>query len=122
MTKDFNRYVFNVHYSDLQSHIGKMETPYPIDYQRIDQKTEPVIERLSHFTNAKVVDVGSNFGMYSLLLAPLAKSVVGVELDSQNFKIANAVKDYFVSKGCEFSNLEFVNGADRKSTRLNSSH
>lgn len=104
---NYNVDVFKSSYPELQRHIASMNSSYPLDYQRIDQKTEPVIDVLSHFAGSRVLELGSNFGMYSLLMSPLAEKVTALEIDPENVSISNTVRVFFESMGYKFENLMF---------------
>jgi len=82
---------------------------HPKDYQRIDQKTIPVIEKLNIFSGMHVLEVGSNFGMYSLLMAPFARKVTALELDVRIHEVSLHWKKFFEAKGCYFGNVDFLN-------------
>lgn len=79
---------------------------YPLDYQRIDQKTEPVIEKLSHLAGCKVLEIGSNFGMYSLLMSSIAAEVIGLEIDRRNLTVSQRIRLFFETKGYQFDNVD----------------
>ncbi|WP_298334890.1 hypothetical protein [uncultured Erythrobacter sp.] len=104
---NFNADFFTKNFNELQSHISSMSSGYPLNYQRVDQKTEPVIDALPHFRGSKVLEVGSNFGMYSLLMSPIAKRVTALELDQDNIEISHKFRRFFEGKGCKFENLQF---------------
>ncbi len=101
--------VFKSNFKELQEHIASMSSGYPLNYQRVDQKTEPVIDALSHFSGSKVLEIGSNFGMYSLMLSPVAKKIMAMELDPENIAISEKVRAFFETKGFRFDNVSFHN-------------
>ncbi len=110
-TKKLDGGAFTALYPELQAHIQGMESSYPLDYQRVDAKTRPVIEELGHFSGAKVADIGSNFGMFSLLTSPFAREVVGLERSAPIHAVSEASRSFFESKGYDLSNVRFVNKA-----------
>lgn len=106
----FTAQVLSDHFDELQRYISKLQfTGYPADYQRIDQKTEPVISQLDLFANHKVLDIGSNFGMYPLLTSQIARSVTGLEIDKHLHSVSLLWKQFFEEKGYDFSNLTLLN-------------
>lgn len=98
-------------YKDLQLNLLGMESSYPLDYQRIDDKTRPVIEELNHLNDSKLVDIGSNFGMFSILASAFAKNVVGLERSTQIHAVSEASKKFFETKGFDLTNINFINKA-----------
>lgn len=97
-------------YEGWQAFISKMKSSYPLDYQRVDNKTLPVINELLHFSGCKVLDLGCNFGMYSLLASQFSEEVIGLERSGDIFAIANESKKYFEQNGFDISNVRFVHG------------
>lgn len=91
--------------------LDRFKTHYPLDYQRIDEKTIPVVQNLKHLIDCNVVDLGSNFGMYSLLLGSIAKSVTGIEIDLNHHKVSIEAKSYFESNGYDLNNVNFINNS-----------
>lgn len=110
-TKILDGDAFSALYPEWKSHIQGMESSYPLDYQRVDVKTQPVIAELAHFSGAKVADIGSNFGMFSLLASPFARDVTGLERSSPIHAVSEASKAFFETKGYDLSNVSFVNKA-----------
>ncbi|MEM1051359.1 MAG: hypothetical protein AAGI28_04615 [Pseudomonadota bacterium] len=104
---DFSADFFARNFHELQEHIASMSSGYPLNYQRIDQKTEPVVDALPHFNGSKVLEIGSNFGMYSLLMSPIARQVTALELDRENIEISLKFRRFFENKGCQFGNVDF---------------
>ncbi len=109
--KELDGEAFSALYPALQAHIQGMESSYPLDYQRVDEKTRPVIAELGHLRGGKVADIGSNFGMFSLLTSRYAREVIGFERSSPIYAVSQASKNFFETKGYDLSNVRFVNGA-----------
>lgn len=105
----YNHTVFKSCFKELQSALSSLESVYPLDYQRVDQKTLPVISELDHFAGCKVAELGSNFGMYSLMMSPIAEQVIGLELDRRIMDVSKAAARFFEGKGYSFDNVRFVN-------------
>lgn len=57
--------------------------------------------------NMDVLDIGCNVGFVDLTVAPLVKSVLGIEYDAPLVKIANDVKEYMQAWNCEFIQSDF---------------
>ena len=91
---------------------------YPPDYQRIDQKSLPVISRLGLLNGACVLEVGSNFGMYSLLMSGFTKYVYALEIDKCVFEVGLAWRKFFEARGFKFPNLEQINCPSKKASDL----
>lgn len=109
MGKKFDATVFAENFSELQAHVSHMESSYPLDYQRVDNKTEPVIKVMDHLAGGNVVDIGSNFGMFSLLLGPITTSVIGLERSPEIHNISNSIKEFFTVGGYDLENVSFLN-------------
>jgi SAM-dependent methyltransferase len=109
MDRKLDKDAFSFYYSELQEHIKGLKSSYPSDYQRVDIKTLPVISCLSYLANSKVIDIGSNFGMFSLLMSSIASEVLGLERSSDIYAISNEVKAFFSTKGFALDNVRFIN-------------
>jgi len=97
-------------FEDLKKSLSDLSfTGYPLDYQRVDQKTVPVIDRLDVFQNKTVLEIGSNFGMYSLLMSSIAKEVHAVEIDKHLYSVSLRWRDFFADADNSFSNVHFHN-------------
>ncbi len=106
----FNADTIKERFDDLKSNLSDLSfSGYPMDYQRVDQKTIPVIERLNVFEGKTVLEMGSNFGMYSLLLSSIAKDVHAVEIDEHLHGVSLRWKEFFADAQNTFSNVHFSN-------------
>lgn len=56
-----------------------------------------------------VLDIGCNSGFLDLSIAPLVKSVTGIEYDSPLVQIGEKVKEYLNRDNCLFVNMDFKN-------------
>jgi len=107
----FNSAVLQDHYEALKASLDADKfSGYPKDYQRVDQKTLPVIENLHVFAGSHVLEIGSNFGMYSLLMSPIARQVTAVELDPTIYKASLKWRQFFERLGYSFDNVRTING------------
>jgi hypothetical protein len=109
VSSQFNEKVFHSYFQDVQKLLSDSKSSYPSNYQRVDEKTFPVIRELSGFQGMNVVDVGSNFGMFTLLLSGFAERVKGLERSEALYSDSLKVQDFFGSKGFDFPNVSFVN-------------
>lgn len=55
----------------------------------------------------KVLDIGCNVGFIDMTIAPLVKSIIGVEYDETLVKVANHVRKYLQLENCEFVASDF---------------
>ena len=110
---------FIASFKDLQDDLGDEGFGgYPKDYQRVDQKTLPVIDALETFSGKHVLELGSNFGMYSLLMTEYARKVVALEIDKSIFNVSLKWRKYFETRGMPFDNLEQINGAASEMVKI----
>lgn len=105
----FDEAALTDHFATLTASLSGAFAGYPKDYQRVDQKTRPVIDQLGAFSGRHVVEIGSNFGMYSLLMSGIAKSVTALEPNEPIHRTSLHWKAFFEDKGFDFSNVDFVN-------------
>jgi len=107
---NFNSDTIKERFGDLKKSLSDLSfSGYPMDYQRVDQKTIPVIERLNVFQGKTVLEMGSNFGMYSLLMSSIANKVHAVEIDQHLHGVSLRWKDFFSDGDNSFSNVHFYN-------------
>lgn len=111
--------IFAARSAVLQGVLEPFPSSYPKDYQRIDQKTEFVVRNLSLFDGCRVVDLGSNFGMFSLLLASHAECVWGIERSKEFVDISSAVQNYFTGEGFSLANVSFLNASSPEIAKVN---
>lgn len=107
--KKFDSESFVKGYEGFIRNNSKFGAHYPVDYQNINVKTNLVIEYLPLLSGSRLVDLGSNFGMFSLLSAQFCKSVVGVERDSDIYLAANDNLQTLRIEGYELENVSFLN-------------
>lgn len=106
----FDRSVVIEHYAALCATLPESTfSGYPKNYQRVDQKSMPVIEALGNFSGRRVLEIGSNFGMYSLLMSGVAAHVTALEPDEKIFHGATQWREFFEKKGYNFANVRYVN-------------
>jgi hypothetical protein len=106
---DFNVDVFSDKFRLLQRVAQSNSSGYPADYQRVDQKTLPVINQLPVLSGCDVLEVGSNYGMYSLLMSPIANLVYALEPDKAIHSVSLSWRHFFESDGYTFENVQFLN-------------
>lgn len=110
---------FTGHFEELMNSISQSDAGgYPLSYQRVDQKTAPVISKLDLFSGCKVLEIGSNFGMYTMLMSRFAKTVTGLEIDRSIFDISGRWLKFFGSKGYRFDNVTLLNESAAACTRI----
>ncbi|MDO9639976.1 MAG: hypothetical protein Q7J44_15675 [Pseudotabrizicola sp.] len=110
---------FTGHFDELMKSISESKVGgYPLSYQRVDQKTEPVIRKLELFRNRNVLEIGSNFGMYTMLTSQFAKTVTGLEIDRSIFDISGRWLQFFKDKGYSFDNITLLNESAATCTRI----
>lgn len=105
--------LFNIaftHINNLHKVWRTVETGYPGDYQDLTEKSEPLIKCLPLLSESRVLDIGCNAGMYSLLVARYAHSVVGIDTSSQLISRANMTKEYFEENVYSAHNVNFLTG------------
>lgn len=106
----FDETVLSGHFDALKDSLaGGAFSGYPKDYQRVDQKTRPVIGKLDLFAGRRVLEIGSNFGMYSLLMSGIADRVTALEPNAPIHRTSLQWKSFFESRGFDFPNVRFVN-------------
>jgi 2-polyprenyl-3-methyl-5-hydroxy-6-metoxy-1,4-benzoquinol methylase len=66
-----------------------------------------VIRVLPELRNTKMIDLGCNFGLYSLLAARFAAQVVGIDINQEFIDIANRSKELLIGVGFAFDNVVF---------------
>ena len=65
--------------------------------------------------NSNVLDIGCNSGFLSLTVAPLVKSIIGVDIDERFISIANKVKNYMKIENAQFKKVDvFSEGLSEK--------
>jgi hypothetical protein len=101
-------------FRDWRSHIhliveGKGSS-YPANYQDVSGKTEILVSALNIFADSKLLDVGSNFGLFSLLSAKYCRTVTGLEREEKIFEASGAVKEFLAKVGYRVGNVEFYKG------------
>lgn len=94
---------------DLTRLIASAGSEYPPDYQQISPKSTFVLNNLPVFEGKRVVDIGSNFGIYTMLISRYAHSVVGMERSPKIFDAANLVLNYLKGRGFSLENVTFRN-------------
>ena len=91
---------------------------YPVDYQGITTKSEPLISQLEGFRGKRVLDIGCNSGMYSYSLGACAKSVIGCDVEPVLIKRANEARAFFDrmydTKTVQFHHGNFVDKLDNE--------
>jgi hypothetical protein len=105
----FDEAALTQHFAALTASLSGSFAGYPKDYQRVDQKTRPVIEQLGAFSGRHVVEIGSNFGMYSLLMSGIARHVTALEPNGSIHRTSLHWKAFFEDRGFAFPNVDFVN-------------
>ena len=111
---------FAANFENLNNSLAENKfSGYPKDYQRIDQKTIPVIERLEIFRGLNVLEVGSNYGMYSLLMSEIAYKVFALEIDKSIYEVGLKWRQFFENLGCSFYNLEQINDEATRAKQIN---
>ena len=114
-----NKHDFAASFDSLKASLSEDDFGgYPKDYQRIDQKTLPVIDALEIFRDSRVLEIGSNFGMYSLLMSEYAEKVFALEIDDNIFEVGLKWRKFFEERGLSFDNLEQIRGAAREAVRI----
>jgi SAM-dependent methyltransferase len=76
-------------------------------YQFDNPRSRNVLERLSFLAGCRVLDIGSNTGMYAFALAPLAASVHGIDSGERFVQQAEAAKAALAARGKDVSNVTF---------------
>jgi 2-polyprenyl-3-methyl-5-hydroxy-6-metoxy-1,4-benzoquinol methylase len=79
----------------------------PDMYQGDNVRARNVIDHLQFLEGCRVLDIGCNFGLYSLLLAPLAASVHGIDISTKCISKADAAKQHFRTHVYDTSNVTF---------------
>jgi hypothetical protein len=106
------KFTFAACFEDLKHSLSDKDfSGYPKDYQRIDQKTEPVIDQLALFRGSHVLEIGSNFGLYSLLMSDIADTIYALEVDKTIFSVGLRWRQFFVARGAILHNLKQIRGA-----------
>lgn len=98
------------HMGSLQALWKGVDTDYPSDYQGLTAKSEPLIKALPLLAGSKVMDIGCNSGIYSLLAARYAHSVVGADPSPKLIKRAQLTKEYFENTVYSAHNVRFIEG------------
>ena len=80
---------------------------YPNDYQQITPKSAALIAALPLLADSHVMDIGSNAGLYSLLAARHAASVIGVDPSEPLVRRAEAARNYFEDNAYSVHNARF---------------
>jgi SAM-dependent methyltransferase len=70
-------------------------TGYPIDYQGITKKSEPLLLELNRFAGRNVLDIGCNSGLYSYIAGIHAKSILGCDLEQVLIDRAEISRSFF---------------------------
>lgn len=96
-------------YAALQESIDGLKSSYPLDYQKIDIKSSLLVDQLPYFTGSKLADVGSNFGMYSILSSRFALQVFAIERSRQSHEVARAAVAFFKENHYSLTNLSLKN-------------
>jgi SAM-dependent methyltransferase len=68
---------------------------YPINYQGITDKSEPLLARFNHLTGRNVLDIGCNSGLYSYVAGYYAKSVIGCDVEQLLIDRARVGQKFF---------------------------
>lgn len=85
------------------------DTGYPIDYQGVTSKSEPLLLELDGFINKNVLDIGCNSGLYSYFCGQYANSIIGCELEELLLKRADSARLFFNSF-YDTSHVSFFHG------------
>ncbi len=96
---------------DILEATAHLPASYPRDYQRVDLKTQQVIQNYGFFEGRDVLDLGSNVGMHSFLLARHCRSVQGLEISGYSGHISDSTKRFLSSRGFFVDNVSFIIGA-----------
>jgi cyclopropane fatty-acyl-phospholipid synthase-like methyltransferase len=76
-------------------------------YQFENPRSRNVIDNLDYLADCRVLDVGCNSGIYSLLLAANAAHVHGIDVNAKYLEAAEAAKQYFREHVYSVDNVSF---------------
>lgn len=77
-------------------------------YQFDNPRARTVIENLGLLRGRRILDIGCNSGIYSLLAAKNAEHVCGVDVGENFIRMAQAAKGWFQSHLHDVSHVQFV--------------
>jgi SAM-dependent methyltransferase len=85
---------------------------YPINYQGLTEKSEPLLSRFQHLAGRNVLDIGCNSGLYSYVAGYYANSVIGCDLEQLLIDRARVSREFFAdfydTKKVEFHCGNFI--------------